>query len=46
MREHLYSMNVVIVTINGEMDDTHYAIMNHKGAHFISITSDILGYNE
>ena len=25
MREHLYSMNVVIVTINGEMADTHYA---------------------
>ena len=25
MREHLYSMNVVIVKINGGMDDTHYA---------------------
>ena len=25
MREHLYSMNVVIVIINGGMDDTHYA---------------------
>ena len=25
MREHLYSVSVVIVTINGEMDDTHYA---------------------
>ena len=31
MREHLYSMSVVIVTIIGGMGDTHYAIMNHKG---------------
>ena len=26
MREHLYSMSVVIVTIDGGMDNTHYAI--------------------
>ena len=25
MREHLYLMSAVIVTINGEMDDTYYA---------------------
>ena len=39
MRKHHYSMSVVIVTINGGMDDTHVGIQT------ILITSDILGYD-
>ena len=55
MREHLYLTNVVIVTINGGMDDNHYATNlqlkfnnghTHVGIPTISITSDILGYND
>ena len=50
MKEHLYSMSVVIVTINGGMDDTHYATNFHGWCSrlttpTISITSDILGYD-
>ena len=50
MKERLYSMSVVIVTINGGMDDTHYATNFHGWCSrlttpTISITSDILGYD-
>ena len=43
-------MSVVIVTIHGGMDDTHYATNFHGWCSrlttpTISITSDILGYD-
>ena len=52
MRERLYSVSAMIVTINGGMDDTHYAA--NFGSKFhgrcsqtntpsVSITSDVLG---
>ena len=52
MRESLYSVSAMIVTINGGMDDTHYAA--NFGSKFhdrcsqtntpsVSITSDVLG---
>ena len=53
-RERLYLMSVVIVTINGWMDDTHYATNFKSNFHgrcsqtttpSISILLDILGYD-